>query len=103
MGSGLLLVALLDGVVRFAVPGFAILGSAFALAAWGVPRPWAGVRAAAPWLLAPWAMLVLFDLVGGFGLAAAFKEIASMKPAILAPVVAGLIVVVDLIRWEGRI
>jgi len=101
MGAGLLMVALLDGFVRFLIPGAAIVGGVLALVAWSERRPWAGIKAAGLWLLVPWGVLVLFDMVegGGVGILFAVNKIVSMKPVALAPGVATLVVAVDLIRW----
>ena len=72
MGAGLLMVALLDGFVRFLIPGAAIVGGVLALVAWSERRPWAGIKAAGLWLLAPWGVLVLFDMVEGGGVGILF-------------------------------
>jgi len=63
------MVALLDALVGVLMPGAALVGAVVAALAWKKGRPWAGVRAAAAglWLLLPWCVLVLFEVVRGEG------------------------------------
>ena len=92
-----------QAVVRVLLPGGAIVGAVLAAMAWQKRRRWAGIRVAAFWLLAPWAMLLVVDILvgGGLALMVAINEIVHFKLAVLAPVVWILVVVVDVMRLNS--